>query len=196
MFRVWAAKCHPNLVSPGHQIVNNSLRIGGESFRQNSQQMIQVSLGIQAVSLRSFQHGKDDYTGVGPGLGIAEKPVFSANHDRPDRVFHLIVADFNLTVVKERTKELPLVQGVEKNMTWLFWERSIEEAPADSLGFYEFLDEISFILSIDKTCYRVRIDLDDRLSLSRIKIEFDDTDNPHDFASVMEELENLIPQRE
>ena len=71
-----------------------------------------------------------------------------------------------------------------------------EEAPADSLGFYEFLDEISFILYIDKARYRVKIDLDDRLSLSRIEIEFDDTDHPHNFTPIMEELESLIPQRE
>ncbi len=31
---------------------------------------------------------------------------------RPDRIFHLVIADFNLSMIKERAKELPLVQGV------------------------------------------------------------------------------------
>ena len=69
-----------------------------------------------------------------------------------------------------------------------------EEAPKDS--FYEYLDEVSFNIIIDKIRYRVRIDLDDRLSLSRIEIQFDDTDHPYDFTPVVEELVNLIPQRD
>ena len=72
--------------------------------------MIQVSLWVLAVSLRSFQHGKEDHTGVGAGLGVAEKPVLPADHNRPDRVFHLVVADFYLAMVEERAKELPLVK--------------------------------------------------------------------------------------
>ena len=74
--------------------------------------MIQVSLRVQAVCLRGFQHGKDDHTGVSPGLRAAEKPVLPADHNRPDRVFLLVVADYNLTMIEERAKELPLVQGV------------------------------------------------------------------------------------
>lgn len=70
-----------------------------------------------------------------------------------------------------------------------------EEAPTDRIGFYEYLDEISFNIVIDKISYRVRIDLDDRLSLSRIEIQYDDTDSPYDFTPVMEELASLIPQR-
>ena len=72
----------------------------------------------------------------------------------------------------------------------------LEEAPTDRLGFYQYLDEISFNIVIDKIHYRVRIDVGDRLSLSRIEIEFDNTDHPYDFMPVMEELVNLIPQRE
>ena len=74
--------------------------------------MIQVSLWVQAVCLGSFQHGKEDHTGVGAGLGVAEKPVLPADHNRPDRVFHLVVADFYLAMVEKYAKELPLVQGV------------------------------------------------------------------------------------
>lgn len=70
-----------------------------------------------------------------------------------------------------------------------------EEASTDRLGFYEYLGEISFNTVIDKISYRMRIDLDDRLSLSRIETQFNDTDYPYDFTPVLEELESLIPQR-
>ena len=71
-----------------------------------------------------------------------------------------------------------------------------EEAPTDRIGFYEYLHEISFDIFIDTIRYHVRIEFDDRLALSRIEIEFDNTDHPYDFMPVMEELVNLIPQRE
>ena len=71
-----------------------------------------------------------------------------------------------------------------------------EEAPTDRIGFYEYLHEISFEIFIDTIRYHVKIEFDDRLALSRIEIEFDNTDHPYDFMPVMEELVNLIPQRE
>lgn len=70
-----------------------------------------------------------------------------------------------------------------------------EEAPTDKLGFYEYLDELSFIIYIDEVRYRVSVHLDDRLSLSCIEIQFDDTDHPYDFAPLMEELERQISQQ-
>lgn len=76
------------------------------------------------------------------------------------------------------------------------FQQYLEEAPTDRLGFYEYLDEISFFISIDGIRYRVWVYLADRLSLSSIEIESDETDHPHDFTPIMEELERLIPQRE
>ena len=70
--------------------------------------MVQVSLWVQTVCLGGFQNGKDDHTGVCPGLGVAEELILPSDHDGANGVFHLVVADFNLAMVEE----LPLVQGV------------------------------------------------------------------------------------
>ena len=76
------------------------------------------------------------------------------------------------------------------------FEQYFEEAPTDRFGFYEYLDKISFFISIDEIRYRVWIYLTDGLSLSSIEIESDETNQPHDFTPIMEELERLILQRE
>lgn len=78
---------------------------------------------------------------------------------------------------------------------WLTFEgfqQYMEEAPTDPLGFYEYLDELSFVILIDEIRYRVWVQLGDNLSLLRIVIEFDGTDQPYDFTPVMEELERQI----
>ena len=58
--------------------------------------MVQISLRVQPVRLNSFQQGEDRDAGVGAGLGIAEQPVLPADNYGADRVFHLVVADFDL----------------------------------------------------------------------------------------------------
>ena len=82
------------------------MRIISELFRKHRQQMMQVSFRVQAVCLRSFQYGVNDHTGVSPGLGVAEKPVFPADDNRSNRILHLVVADFDLPMVEERAKML------------------------------------------------------------------------------------------
>ena len=74
--------------------------------------MAQISFRVEPIGLGGFQNGEDNHAGLGPGLGIAEEPVFPPDHNGADRVLHLVVADFNLAVVEERAKVLPLVQGV------------------------------------------------------------------------------------
>ena len=81
--------------------------------------MVQVSLWVQPVGLSGLQQGKDRGTGVGTGLGVAEQPVLPADDNRADGVLHLVVADFDLTVVKEGAKVLPLVQGVGDSLLQL-----------------------------------------------------------------------------
>ena len=76
------------------------------------------------------------------------------------------------------------------------YEQYREDAPTHRFGFYDYLDEISFFISIDEIRYRVWVYLADGLSLSRIVIESDETNQPNDFTPIMEELESLIPQRE
>ena len=84
--------------------------------------MVKPGFRVQSVGFGGFQHNEYSHTGVRPGLGIAEQPVLSADHDRTDGVLHLVVADFNLAVIKERTKVLPLVQGVGNCLLQLvFW---------------------------------------------------------------------------
>ena len=75
--------------------------------------MIQISLRVQSVRLSGFQQGEDEDAGVGSGLGITEQPVLSAHNNGPDRVLHLVVADFNFPMVEERAKILLLVEGVD-----------------------------------------------------------------------------------
>ena len=74
--------------------------------------MFQIGLRIQPVGLGRLQQGEDCSAGVSAGLGVAEKPVLPADNNRSNRILHLVVADFNLAVVEERAKVLPLVQGV------------------------------------------------------------------------------------
>ena len=81
--------------------------------------MIQICFRIQPICLARLQHGEYNHTGVGPGLGIAEKPVLPADHDGPDSVLHLVIADLNLTVVEERTKVFLLIQGVGNRLLQL-----------------------------------------------------------------------------
>ena len=78
--------------------VNNGLRISSKAIRQHRQQMVQVSHQVQAICLCGFQHGEDDHTGVSPGLGIAEKSILPTDHNRPNCVYHLVVADFDLAI--------------------------------------------------------------------------------------------------
>ena len=74
--------------------------------------MVQISLRVEPVGFGRFQHAKDCYTGIGSCLRIVKKPVLPAINNRADRVLNLIIADFYLSMVKECTKALSLVQGV------------------------------------------------------------------------------------
>ena len=97
-------------IYPRKQIIDISLRICGEAIRQNGQKMVEICFRIQVVCFCGFQNGEDDRARFCSTLRIAEKPVLSANHDRADRVFDLIIADLDLAVVKKRTKILMLVE--------------------------------------------------------------------------------------
>ncbi len=88
------------------------MRISVEPLRQHREETIQISLRIQSVRLGGFQQGEDDDAGAGSRLGIAEQPVLPTHNNGPDRVLHLVVADFNLPMAEERAKILLLVEGV------------------------------------------------------------------------------------
>ena len=74
--------------------------------------MVQIGFRIQPVGLGRLQQGEDRSAGVGTGLGVAEKPVLLADDNRSNRILHMVVADFNLAVVEECAKVVPLVLGV------------------------------------------------------------------------------------
>ena len=98
---------------PRHQIINRSLWISSEPFRQYRQQTVQISLRVQSVRLSGFQQSEKEDAGVSSGLGITEQPVLPADNNRSNRILYLVVANFNLPMVEERTKTLLLVEGVD-----------------------------------------------------------------------------------
>ena len=53
-------------------------------------------------------------------------------------------------------------------------------------------DKFIFIIFIDEIRYRVWVHLDDKLSLSRIEIEFDETDHPYDFTPIILDSRQFI----
>ena len=74
------------------------MRIIGKPFRQDVQQIPQVSLRVQSVGLSGLQQGKDRGAGVGVGLGITEQPVLPTDDNWADGVLYLVVADLGLAV--------------------------------------------------------------------------------------------------
>ena len=81
--------------------------------------MVQIGLRVQPVGLGGLQNGEHNHAGVCAGLGITEQPVLPTDDNRADGVLYLVVADFNLAVVKERAKVLPPVQGVGDSLLQL-----------------------------------------------------------------------------
>ena len=64
--------------------------------------MVQVSLGVEPVGLGGLQDGEDNHAGVSTSLRVAEQPVLASDHNGTDGVLHLVVADLDFAVVKER----------------------------------------------------------------------------------------------
>ena len=60
--------------------------------------MVQIGFRIQPVGLSRLQQGENRSAGVSASLGIAEKPILPADDNRSNRILHLVVADFNLTI--------------------------------------------------------------------------------------------------
>jgi len=78
-------------ISPGQQIINRHIRILGEAIRENGQYVVKPGFRVQSVGFGGFQHSEYSHTGVRPGLGIAEQPVLTADHDRTAGVLHLVI---------------------------------------------------------------------------------------------------------
>jgi hypothetical protein len=74
--------------------------------------MFNVVLQPQVVGLGCFHQSIDDSCGFGTGRSVGKEPAFAPNHEGPNRILHLVVADLDFTMVEKSTKKLLLVQGV------------------------------------------------------------------------------------
>ena len=110
--------------------------------------MVQISLRVQAVGLCRLQNSKDDHAGVSPGLSVAEEPVLPADDNRTDRILHLVVADFDLTMVEEGAKILPLVQGIGDGLLQLAGRAKDGLQPGVVLINNGFGEELALLLAV------------------------------------------------
>ena len=69
--------------------------------------MKQIVIRPQAVGLFRFHQRIDDCTRLRTLGCIGKEPSLPANDKRADGVFNLVVADFNLTMLKKRTEVRP-----------------------------------------------------------------------------------------
>ena len=90
-------------ICPRYQIIKCRIRIPSEAIRQDGEYVTEPAFRVQPVCLGRLQQRKYNHAGTGPSLGITEKPVLPANHNRTDGVLHLVIADLNLAVIRERT---------------------------------------------------------------------------------------------
>ena len=69
--------------------------------------MKQIVIQPQAVGFCRFHQRIDDCTRLRTLGRIGKEPSLPANDKRADGVFNLVVADFNLTMLKKRTEVRP-----------------------------------------------------------------------------------------
>ena len=72
--------------------------------RQYAEQMKQIVIQPQAVGFCRFHQRIDDCTRLRALGCIGKEPSLPANDKRADGVFNLVVADFNLTMLKKRAE--------------------------------------------------------------------------------------------
>ena len=74
------------------------------TLRQYAEQMKQIVVQPQSVGFCRFHQRIDDCTCLRPLGCIGKEPSLPANDKRADGVFNLVVADFNLTMLKKRAE--------------------------------------------------------------------------------------------
>ena len=79
--------------------------------------MKQIVIQPQAVDFCRFHQRIDDYTRLRPLGRIGKEPSLPANDKRADGVFNLVVADFNLTMLKKRAEVRFLTLSIWSNRT-------------------------------------------------------------------------------
>ena len=81
--------------------------------------MKQVVIQPQVVGLFRFHERVDDRTRLRTLGRIGKKPSFPANDKGTDGVFNLVVADFNLAMLKKRTEARLLVLSIGNSVLQL-----------------------------------------------------------------------------
>ena len=89
------------------QIINLKFLVPLRALRQYAEQMKQVVIQPQAVGFCRFHQRIDDCTRLRTLGCIGKEPSLPANDKRADGVFNLVVADFNLTMLKKRAEVRP-----------------------------------------------------------------------------------------
>ena len=74
------------------------------ALRQYAEQMKQIVIQPQAVGFCCFHQRINDCTRLRTLGYIGKEPSLPANDKRADGVFYLVVADFNLTMLKKRAE--------------------------------------------------------------------------------------------
>ena len=88
----------------GEQIINLKVLVPLRTLRQYAEQMKQIVIQPQAVGFCRFHQRIDDCTRLRTLGCIGKEPSLPANDKRADGVFNLVVADFNLTMLKKRAE--------------------------------------------------------------------------------------------
>ena len=81
--------------------------------------MEQVVIQPQVVGLCCFHEGIDDCTRLRTLGRIGKEPPLPPNDKRADGVFNLVVADFNLAMLKKRTEARLLVLSIGNSVLQL-----------------------------------------------------------------------------
>ena len=91
----------------GEQIINLKVLVPLRTLRQYAEQMKHIVIQPQAVGFCRFHQRIDDCTRLRALGCIGKEPSLPANDKRADDVFNLVVADFDLTMLKKRIEVSP-----------------------------------------------------------------------------------------
>ena len=104
------------------------------ALRQYAEQMKQIVIQPQAVGFCRFHQRINDCTRLRTlGCG-GKKPSLPTNDKRADGVFNLVVADFNLTMLKKRTEMRLLILSIRNSVLQL--ARQMGNCRTSDLGVF------------------------------------------------------------
>ena len=89
------------------------------ALRQYAEQMKQIVIQPQAVGFCRFHQRINDCTRLRTLGCIGKEPSLPTNDKRADGVFNLVIADFNLTMLKKRTEMRLLILSIRNSVLQL-----------------------------------------------------------------------------